>query len=68
MQIAKKELIGLWANTCVHMLPEQEYNMKMAKLYPHCSICQYFIPRSFWYKSQPVESLPSRFPYIKIFL
>lgn len=60
IQLAKKELTGLWANTCVDLLPEKEYNLKMGKLFPHCCVCQYFLPQNFWIKKEPTENLPRR--------
>uniref|UniRef100_A0A915EWL1 [Histone H3]-trimethyl-L-lysine(9) demethylase n=1 Tax=Ditylenchus dipsaci TaxID=166011 RepID=A0A915EWL1_9BILA len=45
---AKRNVKDLWSNLPVNLFVEKEYNAKCSKSYPHCSVCQYLVPRSCW--------------------
>jgi len=69
---AKKLVKPLWANLPVDFVAEQEYNRKMGLKYPHCTVCQYFLPSRLWSGELPdnrkeASSLPERWESIKSF-
>ena len=57
---ARKNLQELWANRPPNLFAEKEYNNKCGRLYPFCSICQYFISRERWQNGTQYERLPER--------
>ncbi|KAH7673144.1 jmjC domain containing protein, partial [Aphelenchoides avenae] len=40
----KKEVDELWAASAPNLFAEKQHNAKCARQYPHCSVCQYFVP------------------------
>ncbi|VIO94337.1 Uncharacterized protein BM_BM6641 [Brugia malayi] len=41
----KKEVRDLWSNLPGSLYAEKEFNIRHAYETPHCSVCQYFVPR-----------------------
>lgn len=57
---ARKPMRELWANQPLNLFAEKQHNIRCGKLYPHCSVCQYFVRREIWMRGTPVEELPER--------
>lgn len=57
---ARKLMHELWANQPVNLYAEKMHNKRCGRMYPHCTVCQYFVRREYWMGREPVEKLPQK--------
>lgn len=59
---SKKDVEELWSSSAPNLFAEKQFNETCAKQYPHCSVCQYFVPVKKTSTKEDTAESPTKIP------